>query len=188
MSDVKVIELIHTHIRRYDAIDIMDIYKLLHQAVFGPGHAIKNQKAAREWLDRESEIHQPNAGETLIENIHPHGMVVRLHLRPYLAANGNLKKLLDAFIQSSKDINGETSLMAQWWQVFYDMVQNGDPLVSRFDKRTMSLVARTRTAENWPASHHSPSYDRAYKPSYRVLTASLAEELLKQQKIGYKII
>jgi len=30
-----------------------DLYKFLHQAVYGPGHAIPNREAAAAWLERE---------------------------------------------------------------------------------------------------------------------------------------
>src|SRR5258705_13932064 len=105
MAAEKVAALIQAHVQRYPEIDILDVYKLLHQAVFGPGHAIvnqKNQKSAREWLERESDLLKPTLDEPLVENIHPDSALVRLHLRPYLAANGKLNKLFDAFVQSSK--------------------------------------------------------------------------------------
>src|SRR5260221_12126626 len=98
----KLVALITAHVQRYTEIDVLDVYKLLHQAVFGPGHAITNQKAAREWLERESEILQPVAAEPLLESVHPEGSIVRLHLRPYLSVNGKLNKLLDALVHSSK--------------------------------------------------------------------------------------
>src|SRR3977135_1923629 len=72
-DEKKVAALISAHVQRYPEIDVSDVYKLLHQAILGPGHAIKNQKAAREWLERESELFAPNTEEPLIENIHPDG-------------------------------------------------------------------------------------------------------------------
>src|SRR5690242_20431952 len=99
MAVDKVGALIQTHAQRYPEIDILDIYKLLHQAVFGPGHALttsKNKNAAREWLDRESGLLQPGLNEPFVENIHPDGALVRVHLGPYMASHGKLDKLMDA--------------------------------------------------------------------------------------------
>src|SRR4051812_2895056 len=107
MSDEQVAALILTHVQRYAEIDILDIYKLLHQAVFGPGHAVKNAKPAREWLERETQILQPGPVQLLLENIHPDQALVRLHLRPYLAMKGSLGKLLDSFVESSKSVHGD---------------------------------------------------------------------------------
>src|SRR5262245_30942035 len=91
----KVSTLILAHMRRYPELEMLDVYKLLHQAVFGPGHAIPSQKAAREWLEREFGLLHPDKARILLESVHPTGEIVRLHLRPYLAAKGNPGKLLD---------------------------------------------------------------------------------------------
>jgi hypothetical protein len=188
MSDEAVAALIRTHVKRYPTIEIQDVYKLLHQAVFGPGHAITNQRATRDWLERESELLIPVYDEALLENIHPQGQIVRVHLRPYLAARGNLEKLLDGYIRSSAVVQGDIATMAAWWDIFRRMTEGSGPLASRFSARTVSLVGRTRASENWPASHHSPAYDQTYKPAYRVLTLPIAEALLKAQKITYNVI
>ena len=189
MADEKVEALINTHVQRYPEIDILDVYKLLHQAIFGPGHAIaggKARKSAQEWLERESELLEPATAGPLIESIHPDGAVVRVHLRPYLAARGTLNKLLDAFLESSRLVSGDLATMAAWWAIFQAMVEG--PLGGRFDARAVHLEGQTRARENWPASHHSPRFDRAYKPAYRVLAHPVAEALLRQQKIPFKVM
>ncbi len=183
MSNEPIAALILTHVQRYAEIDILDIYKLLHQAVFGPGHAVKNVKPAREWLERESEILQPGPVQPLLENIHPQQALVRVHLRPYLALKGSLGKLLDGFVESSKTVHGDTKTMAAWWKIFEDMANPGGSLAGRFDTRQIALIGRSRLSENWPASHHSPAFQVAYKPAYRVLTRSLAEAMLRVQKL-----
>ena len=187
ITDDKVTALIHTHIERYAEFDLLDVYKLLHQAVFGPGHAIPNQKAAREWLERESSLLTIDAVQPLVEVVHPANEIVRLHLRPYLAAKGNLGKLLDAFVQSAKLVSGSTDTMAQWWAIFNSMTEKYPDIQKHFDPRTVALIGRTRAAEQWPASHHSPRFDRAYKPAYRVLTWSIADSLLQDQRIPFSM-
>ena len=54
MSEERVVALIRTHLARYPQMQLADIYKLLHQAAFGPGHLIASKKAAREWLEHEA--------------------------------------------------------------------------------------------------------------------------------------
>ena len=188
MTTEKVEALIQRHIQRYPQIDIQDIYKLLHQAVFGPGHAITKRKAAQEWLEWQSGLVQLAPNQPVLESIHPEDAVVRLHLQPYLALNGNLKRLLDAFIDSSKVMNGDLDTLSDWWGVFQRMTDKGKPLADRFDARTVVLIGRTRANEHWPAMHHSPAFDAAYNPIYRILTRPLAETLLEQQKITFDLI
>jgi hypothetical protein len=189
MTGEKVAALIDVHVQRYPELDILDVYKLLHQAVFGSGHAIageKARKAAREWLERESELLQPAPAGPLIEDIHPDGALVRLHLRPYLAAHGQLNGLHDAFLESSRLAMGDPATIAAWWAIFQALVEG--PLGQRFDSRAVRLEGQTRARENWPASHHSPRFQRAYKPAYRVLARPVAEELLRKQKIPFQVI
>lgn len=188
MTSDKVEALIQRYVQRYTAIDIQDIYKLLHEAVFGPGHPITNRKAAQEWLERQSQLLEPALTQPLLESIHPDDAVVRLHLRPYLALNGSLKKLLTASVESSKLISGDGETMAAWWAIFQHMIGEGGPLANRFDARTVALIGRTRTNEKWPAEHHSAAFDAAYKPAYRVLTRTLAEKLLKDQKLNFTLV
>ena len=71
MTDDRIVALIRTHLDRYPDAGIQDVYKLLHQATFGPGHAISSKKAAREWLGQESGQVTPTAAEALVESIHP---------------------------------------------------------------------------------------------------------------------
>ncbi len=192
MPDDNVSALINTHAQRYTEMDILDVYKLLHQAVFGPGHALATRKleqGARDWIERECEILKPHAGDPLIERIHPDGAIVRVHLRPYLVAKGNVGKLADALIGSSRIIAGQEETMRAWWAIFEAMVNpDGGPLGQRFDARLVALEGKTRANEHWPASHHSPRFQDAYRPAYRVIAYPAAEQLLRQQKITFTML
>lgn len=184
----KVAALIRTHVQRYKEIEIKDIYRLLHQAVFGNGHPITAVKAEREWLERESEIATPDPKGAILENIHPDGQLVRLHLRPYLSAKGDIKKLLDAFVASSKSVKGDVATMEAYWRIVERMTAPNAEFASLFDAHTVQIIGRTRAQEHWPASHPSPSIVNLYKPVYRVLTLSAAQDLLNKQKIAAKVI
>jgi hypothetical protein len=188
VADEAVAALILRHVQRYVALDILDVYKLLHQGVFGAGHAVSNPRAAREWLEKECEKLTPNAAEPLLESVHPHDEIVRLNLRPYLAQGGNLKKLLDAFIRSAAQPRGDAETMAHWWNIFHSMTQAGNPLANRFSERTVALIGRTRAAEKWSATQHSPPYDQTHKPAYRVLDLQTALELVQAQNMNGKVV
>lgn len=188
MNNPNLAQLITTHLARYPHMDILDVYKLLHQAVFGPGQVIKNQKAAREWLERESGLLKPTAEQTLIESVHPQGEIVRLHLRPYLAEQGSLAQLLVAFAESSRTVQGKLDTMQDYWLSFEMMLQQGKYFNGHFDLRNAVLTGKVRAAENWSNSHHSPQYNHYYKPVYRVLLREQAESLLKRQGISFEIV
>jgi hypothetical protein len=179
MSDSRVVNLILTHVARYPEATLVDVYKLLHQATFGPGHLIPSKKAAREWLEQELSQLVPSRVEPLIEAIHPDGAVVRLHLRPYLAYQGASTPLLEAFIRSAEQIQGEPDVMLARWQTFDTLCREGTLNTGRFPLREISLFGQIRQREQWPAVHHSPPYEAAYHPKYRVLTRAEAEALCR---------
>jgi hypothetical protein len=187
MSEDRVAALIQTHLTRYPESEIADVYKLLHQATFGPGHLIASKKAAFEWLEQESGTVTPVRDALLVESIHPDGAIVRLHLRPYLARQGKLKPLLEALIRSAEQVRGDPETMSCWWRLFETLCQAGAPYAGCFDRREVMLYGRINAREHWPAVHHSPTYYDAYHPVYRVLTQSEAETLCAKLRIPFEV-
>ena len=63
-------------------MEVEDVYKLLHQSVAGPAHAIEDPDMARQWLDREwDSLGEPFENEEVILMISkgepdPFGMVM----------------------------------------------------------------------------------------------------------------
>jgi hypothetical protein len=188
MTPERVIALIQSHVTRYPLMDVQDVYKLLHQSVFGPGHSIPNKKAAREWLEQEAGLCTPNKAEPLFESVHPEHELVRVNLRPYLAVGGRLPNLLDAYIRSAEAVNGNAAQMAEYWAIFAGEAKAGKFAGTNIDTRLIALTGRTRAAENWPAIHHSPAYARQYKPIYRVLIRAQVDALGRQQSLDLTVI
>jgi hypothetical protein len=188
MSQDQVAALLHAHLERYPEARIADVYKLLHQSTFGIGHLITSKKTAREWLDHEIGRITPAAGGAVAESIHPDGLIVRLHLRPYLGQRGSVKALLDAIVSAAKDIQGDPGTLRQCWGLFVELCQSGDLRAERFSLREVRLMGQMREREGWPAVHHSPEYNSAYQPVYRVLTRDGAEALCHKQAIPFDLI
>ncbi|MBN1562429.1 MAG: hypothetical protein JXA10_01220 [Anaerolineae bacterium] len=201
MSDNGLITLLQTQLARYPQSEVADIYKLLHQATFGPGHLIDNKRAAREFLEQECDQLTPSTEAALVENIHPTGAIVRVHLRPYLALGARLNWLLDAFVRAAKQVAGDPAVMAARWQQFESYCEtactsgnaknNSTGNVTNkaqapsLSLREAQLFGKFRAAEGWPAVHHSPTYATAYQPKYRVLTCKEAEALCARLKVPF---
>lgn len=181
-TESEIVSLVATHLGRYPASDIADVYKLLHQGVYGPGHSIPNKKLAREWLEHERDQVQPDRSLPLVESIHPAGVMVRVHLRPYRAYETKVAPLMDAFVRSAQAVEGDASTLAAWWAIFAAQVAPGGRWADRFDAREVALFGHVRAEAQWAAVHHSPAFVRAYAPAYRVLTRDDAERLCA--KIG----
>ena len=178
-----VIALLATHLERYPAMGLADVYKLLHQAAFGVGHRITSKKETRAWLEHERGLLTPDAAQMLVENVHPQGDWVRVHLAPYLAYRHDVRPLLDAYMRSARDVTPEqTERMAAWWAFFERLCADDARHAERFSAREARLFGMVRAEENWPCVHHSPAYLQHHRPFYRVLAREEAEKLCA--KIG----
>lgn len=186
MQDEQVAALLEVHLARYPVMCISDVYKLLHQAVFGPGHAVPSKKVAREWLDHEMSHVEQGVPPALVESIHPDGAIVRLHLAPYVALGGVAKPLLNAMVRSAEQVSSDPALMAAWWALFARLCETSAPFTGQFPLQELALFGRFRAAEQWPAVHHSPAYVREYQPAYRVLTAREAEAVCAALGVAYE--
>lgn len=166
-------QLLSAHLVRYPAMQLDDIYKLLHQAALGPGHAVENPAAARKRLDEEIATVGEAPGELLQDVISPDGRLARVHLRPYLAAGGDPDALHRAFVATANSYPPSPDKLARFCGCLGDLAAAGgipfarDEVVAYFDQ-----VAR----DGYPAIHHSVAYRNAYQPAYRVVALDLLQE------------
>ena len=96
-------KVLQDHISRYPALQIQDLYKLLHQAAMGSEHAVSDRGSVERWMTRELLEMGTGTAEPLIDPISDNGEIVRVHLRPYMSAGQDPVKLLDAFIRTANE-------------------------------------------------------------------------------------
>lgn len=161
-----VSQLLSAHLARYPAMQLDDIYKLLHQAALGPGHAVDNPAAARKRLDQELAALGEAPAEPLRDIISPDGRLGRVHLRSYLAAGGTPDALHRAFVETANSYLASPDKLAKFCGCLGDLAVAGgipfarDQVVAYFDRITQA---------SYPVVHHSRMYTDAYKPAYRVV-------------------
>ena len=151
-----------------------DLYKFLHQAVYGPGHAISDREAAEAWIDRELEgLGPPREGEAPCEALGGEPPLVRVNLRPFVADRGDPDLLLDAFVSSAEPKRGESRRMTTVLSLAASYVQcaGRGELAPELKELSAELAEK-----GYPAVHHSEAYVEAYKPAYRVVDEILAAE------------
>ncbi len=170
-------DLIRIHLARYPEMRLSDVYRLLHQALFGSGEAVSNKKSTREWLEHEWEINPPAQNVPLLENLNEKWL--RLNLCPYQAAGGRLDPLLEAVLKVGKVPKPPATLMDSAWEAFAALQ------LEQFSVREVAMFGRVYAAQGWPNMPHSPEYIRAYRPAYRVLTANEAHAILGLQGINW---
>jgi hypothetical protein len=165
-----VTELLSVHIKRYPLMQLADIYKLLHQAALGPGHAVENPAAARKRLEQEAARLPEGIAEPLRDVISPDGRLGRVHLRTYLDAGGELLALHRAFVETANNYPASTDKLAKFCSCLGDLARTGripfstEEVLDYFDKIALA---------GFPAVRHSERYHLAYHPAYRVIALDL---------------
>ena len=162
-----------------------DIYKLVHQGVFGPGHSIASAAHARRTLREEMaalEVPSPKSkvrsqSEPEFEPIEPGGRLVRVNLRPMLGmrdegGKGKVREgradaewLANALVESGRRVKGEPEQMKRRLAAAVRWCRKNLPRQAAELERMAARAAES----GYPALHHSPAYSRAYRPAYRVV-------------------
>ena len=166
-------ELLSAHLGRYPAMQLADIYKLLHQAALGPGHAVGDPAAARKRLDQEMAELGEGPAEELQDVISPDGKLARIHLRPYLAAGGDADALHRAFVATAEGCPASPAKLAKFCACLGDLAAAGGIPFARDD--VLAYVDGIARA-GYPPMHHSETFRRAYRPAYRVIAVALLKK------------
>ena len=154
--------IIKSHLARYPVMEIQDVYKLIHQATMGSGHAVSNPEMTRLWLENEvGELDYPPdvPNEPMLDPISADKQILRVHLRPFISQGGNLQRLLAAFIRTANEYHGDQRLLRSEWDS-----------ASRLNIFPVSAMEDfIQDLSGYPAVSHSKSYVQHYHPAYRVV-------------------
>jgi hypothetical protein len=163
-------QLLAQHFERYPRMQLDDIFKLLHQAALGPGHAVKDADVARAWLAKEAAELGAGPVEPEKDIISPDGRLARVHLRSWLAAGRSLDDLNRAFVETANNYPPSRERLEKFCGCLGDLAGAGGipfaqpEVVAYFDR-----IAQA----SYPVVHHSKMYTDAYKPAYRVVAIDL---------------
>lgn len=158
--------ILSKQLRRYPQMDVQDLYKLIFQASFGSEHAVSDLTAARRWLERELGELIPGPEEPMIDPISPDGRIVRINLRPYLAARRDLAGLLVAFVRTAHEYRGGAATLQRYWG-FAEQMAAADRLP--YTPQALQRFFAEMQVQGFPAVHHANTYTKAYHPAYRVV-------------------
>jgi hypothetical protein len=167
-----VSQLLSSHLERYPAMQLDDIYKLLHQAALGPGHAVNDATASRAWLEKEAADLGPGPLEPERDVISPDGRLARVHLRSWLAAGKSLDDLNRAFVETADNYSPSRERLEKFCGCMGDLAAAGGiPFAQTEVVKYFDRIAQA----GYPVVHHSKTYRDAYKPAYRVVDVALLQ-------------
>ena len=163
-------QLLSAHLERYPAMRLDDIYKLLHQAALGPGHAVDNPAAARKRLVEEIAEMGEAPAEILQDVISPDRRLARIHLRTYVAAGGDPDKLHRAFVETANSYPASPDKLAKFCGCLGDLAAAGG--IPFAQEEVLAYFGKI-AGDGYPAVHHSAAFRQAYHPAYRVVAVDL---------------
>ncbi len=159
-------QIVLDHLFRYPGLQIQDLYKLIHQAAMASEHADQDIAGARDWLERELNSLGEGPEEPAVDPISPDGGIVRVNLRPYIAAGGDPSALLAAFIRTADEHQGTLANLRRFWSYAEGMAAEGQ---LPFAPTELEGFFSKMEADRFPAVHHSEAYKATYHPVYRVI-------------------
>jgi hypothetical protein len=151
--------ILQSHLTRYPAMQIQDMYKLIHQAVMGSGHAVTDLETARLLLEQELVDMGDGIPEPWLDPISVDGQMARVHLRPFIAQGGDLQKLLNAFVRTANEFHGDEAALKREWDIATHMEFYPPAEMRKF----------IQSLPGFTAVHHSKIFIQRYRPAYRVI-------------------
>lgn len=178
-------KIVRAHAEKYPVMQPQDAVKLAYQSEFGGGHLITDVSACEIYLQQEYHSIAQKEEAPLIEEIGS-GMV-RVHLEALQKAGILPQLLAQAFIACANEKRGSAQNFQKKLAQLGSLAKQG---IFGFDAEELNRYLAEYAAQGYPAVRHSEEYRRAYKPAYRVMTASYARllpllariEALRQQK------
>lgn len=160
---------------------IADAYKWLYHAARGGEHAIESEFAVRQWLDQEwKTLGPPLPDEPLWTPLAADGRVGRLNLRPYRAQGGDPGALHAAFVAGAASFDASPARFRKAWAALGRRLKQQPQ--GRLTFAEWRRLDRAMRARGYPACHHSPEYESARRPAYRVLPAAEGRKLIESPR------
>ncbi|MBR5109364.1 MAG: hypothetical protein IK099_04145 [Clostridia bacterium] len=158
-------DILLQHFDLYPQMEPQDAVKLIYQQEFGPGHLIKDEKKAMEYLRQElAGAGEPLAGEALYDPI-GNGLC-RLNLRVCKAKGIPAEDILRLFVDTARHVQGDKKKMTAGIRVLQKLAEEDE---TPFEAIRLDLFL-AKYPKTCPAVHHSDAYRTAYHPAYRVVS------------------
>lgn len=167
------------HIARYPNLELIDLYKLLHQSALGASHA----SGADDILEKEFNLEWDNLTgvhvEPAIDPISPDGKIARIHLRSYLSQDYSKDDLLMAFIRTANAHNGSQEKLKKFCNCLRDLSKAKQ---LPFNPEDTEAFLNDVENKDYPTLRHSSIFKKEYEPSYRIVHL----DYLLPTKVGSK--
>lgn len=151
-------------------MQLLDIYKLLHQAALGNSHLTDSPQRALQRLRVELSAMGDGPAEPVWEPLSPDGRLVRVHLRTYHAAGFDVEVLATACARSPETCPPAPEKLVRFCGCLGDLAEEG---ILPFSRQDVTECMDELAEAGYPAVHHSRIFRDTYRPAYRVVDVEL---------------
>lgn len=151
-------------------MQLLDVYKLLHQAALGNSHLIDSPERLLQRLHTELSSMGDGPPEPLWEPLSPDGRLVRVHLRAYLAAGLDVENLAAACVRSPETCPPAPDKLVRFCSCLGDLAVEG---ILPFSRQDVVGCVEELAEMGYPAVHHTRVFRDTYRPAYRVVDVEL---------------
>lgn len=171
----KIEQAVSTLVSQYPEATLQDVYKSFYQERFGPGHMIPNVENARNYLMSEMEQASENSG-AYYEPTGSEGKYIRVYLNAVADGKISAEQLLDAFVESANHVEPRSDKWADQWANIVNVIEKKQLPVVANDELKQLLK---ECSEQEEAVHHSETYEKVYRPHYRIVERNIFDKQLK---------
>lgn len=172
-------------LKDYPESRVQDIYKSFCQDNLGPEHLIPNPEYAKNYLQRELSGFREDldslryeAPESLYYPVGDHGNYLRVDLSVVLNSQISEEQLLDAFVRSANE--GSRISPEEWaarWDEIARVIRKDFGSIPNAQADLLRLDSLVKGGNL--IVHHSPEFNAAYHPHYRIISKEIFESELK---------
>jgi hypothetical protein len=162
--------LINYHIGIHEGFELQDVYKLIHQSVFGPEHlggGVSDHSIAEEMERLTVEAEEP-----LLEPISLDANACRINLRAIKRLRIPPGQVARPVQESAETFSRDRAELSRLWR---EVGNSLSALSCRFSNEDFEEMTRLLRKGNYPPMRHSSSYRAHNRPAYRVLLKSQLE-------------
>ncbi|MCX7731557.1 MAG: hypothetical protein N2248_00095 [candidate division WOR-3 bacterium] len=163
---MELASILDWHLLHYPLLRAEDIYKLIYQGVFGPGHPGADREGVAEGVRAELARLRRCFPVEPFEPVDPEGLLVRLNLRAVAGSRVKEQMLVEAVLTTIREfVPGPDRLLPRLEQA---RAWCEEHLPAEADRLS-------RLIEEMPEPPvHSGLYRRVYQPAYRLILARLS--------------
>ena len=166
-SQTELFNLVISHMNRYPAMEVQDVYTLIYQGAMGAVYLSADAGGFEERLIKEFEEAKAEEKKALWETIRPDGELVRVHIAALKARGGQPQALSTLCLWTASIFKGDKVDLIDGWDTFQHLCRYNR--LRKFPEKEISELTKWAQKNKYPSTRHSAAFRDAYHPSYRLV-------------------